>query len=223
MNAQTPVVIFGTGEAAELAHFYLTHDSPYEPAAFTVDSAYCGEETFCGLPVVSFEDVVAGFPPEQVVMFVAIGYTRINAIRAAKYAEAKTRGYSLISYVSSKAYVYPGFQPGDNCFILEHAVIQPFATVGNDVTLWSGCHVGHHTSIGDHCFVAPRAAISGCVTIEDNCFIGVNASVRDHVTIARKSVIGAGAVILGDTAPGEICIGRQAESLGISSEQLSRI
>lgn len=217
----TRVVIFGTGEAAELAHFYLTHDSPYEPVAFTVDAAYRKQETFCNLPVISFDEVTSTFPPERFAMFVAVGYTRINEMRAAKYAEAKGRGYTLISYVSSAAYVYPGFQPGDNCFILEHAVVQPFASIGSDVILWSGSHIGHHTSVGDHCFIAPRAAISGCVTIEDHCFIGINASVRDHVTIARKSVIGAGAIVLKDTAAGQVCKGHQGEILEISSEQLS--
>jgi len=28
------VVIFGTEELAQVAHFYLTHDSPYEVVAF---------------------------------------------------------------------------------------------------------------------------------------------------------------------------------------------
>ena len=34
------VVIFGVGQWAELAHFYLTHDSPHEVAAFTLDRDY---------------------------------------------------------------------------------------------------------------------------------------------------------------------------------------
>ena len=52
--------------------------------------------------------------------------------------QAKARGYGLISYVSSKATTWPGFACGDNCFILEDNTIQPFATIGNDVVLWSG-------------------------------------------------------------------------------------
>ena len=34
------VVVFGVGQWAELAHFYLTHDSPHEVVAFTVDREY---------------------------------------------------------------------------------------------------------------------------------------------------------------------------------------
>ena len=62
-----------------------------------------------------------------------------------KYDDAIRRGYTLISYVSSKATTFPGFTCGDNCFILEDNTIQPFVTIGNNVVMWSGNHIGHHT------------------------------------------------------------------------------
>jgi len=34
------VVVFGVSQWAELAHFYLTHDSPHEVVAFTLDRDY---------------------------------------------------------------------------------------------------------------------------------------------------------------------------------------
>ena len=34
------IVVFGTGDIAELAHFYFTHDSAYRVVAFTVDAAF---------------------------------------------------------------------------------------------------------------------------------------------------------------------------------------
>ena len=36
-------------------------------------------------------------------MFVAVSYSAVNKVRADKYAEAKQKGYELISYVNSKA------------------------------------------------------------------------------------------------------------------------
>ena len=49
------LIIFGTGEIAQLAHYYFTNDSNYEIAAFTVDEQFLEEDTFCSLPVVPFE------------------------------------------------------------------------------------------------------------------------------------------------------------------------
>ena len=66
------VVVFGAGDIAQLAHFYLTHDSPFEVVAFTVDRAFVTEPAFCGLPVVPFEEINARYPPDRFDMFVAL-------------------------------------------------------------------------------------------------------------------------------------------------------
>ena len=42
------------------------------------------------------------------------------------YREGKERGYSFISYVSSRATRFAGTPIGENCFILEDNTIQPF-------------------------------------------------------------------------------------------------
>jgi hypothetical protein len=55
------VVVFGTELVAELAHYYLTNDSEHEIVAFTVNQEFIKEETFCGLPVVPFEEVTTLF------------------------------------------------------------------------------------------------------------------------------------------------------------------
>ncbi len=35
-----PLVIFGAGDIAQLAHYYFSTDSDYDVVAFTVDAAY---------------------------------------------------------------------------------------------------------------------------------------------------------------------------------------
>lgn len=65
--------------------------------------------------------------------------------------------------ISSTAKVWPGTPIGDNCFIMENNVIQPFAQIGNDVTIWGGSIIGHGSVIKDHCFVAAHVVISGAV------------------------------------------------------------
>ncbi len=195
------VILFGNGQIASVAYAYLTYDSEHEVVAFTVDRAYRDAPTLFDLPVVPFEEVQDHFPPDQCKMLVSISYRGVNRLRAEKYRAAKAKGYACISYVHSRAVTWPDLQLGENCFILEQNVIQPFVTIGDDVTLWSGNHIGHHTVIGDHCFIASQAVISGFVTVEPACFIGVNATIRDGIRIGAECVIGAGALILKDTAP----------------------
>jgi sugar O-acyltransferase (sialic acid O-acetyltransferase NeuD family) len=193
-----PVVIFGCGEIAELAHFYFTHEKCLDVRGFTVDPEYVKSDSFLGLPLVPFMESAVRFPPAECEMFVAVSYAQLNRLRAERCAAAKALGYRLATYVSSKATVWPGFTSGENCFILEDNTIQPFVQIGNNVTMWSGNHVGHHSSIGDNCFITSHAVISGGVAIGPNCFLGVNCTIRDHVSIGPFSVIGAGALVTAD-------------------------
>ena len=218
-----PLVIFGAGEIAEVAHFYFTHDLKARIAAFTVDAEYLKADRFCGVPVVAFEQLAAQFPPAEYDAFVALSYAKVNAVRAQKCAAAKARGYRLATYVSSKASVWPGFQPGENCFILEHNTLQPFAVVGDNVTLWSGNHIGHHARLGANCFITSHVVISGGVEVGDNAFIGVNATVRDHVRIGARSVIGAGSLVLEDVPDDGVVAASGSALSKVPSHRLRRL
>jgi len=214
------IVIFGVGSIAELAHYYFTKDSCHTVAAFTVDREFKNEESFCGLPVIAFQDVEKEYPSQHYSMFIAISYAKVNKVRAKKYVEAKEKGYQLVNYISSRATIFDNVEVGDNCFILEDNTIQPFVKIGNNVTLWSGNHIGHHSQIGDHSFVSSHVVISGGVRIESHCFLGVNATLRDHIVIARECVISPGAIILKDTVEKGVYVGAAAELSKVPSDRL---
>lgn len=220
---KTPLVIFGSGEIAQLAHFYFSSDSKYEVVAFTVDAAYLTETIFCGLPVIAFEEVTRQYAPEQYELFIALSYSKLNAVRKEKYLAAKALGYRLASFISPRATVLNDGRIGENCFIFEDNTIQPFVTVGNNVTLWSGNHIGHHSTIKDHCFIASHVVVSGGVEIGEQCFIGVNATLRDHIKIGEKCVIGAGVLLLADAEPEGVYIGAATERSKVPSTRLRRI
>ncbi|MBB4131439.1 acetyltransferase [Xanthomonas sp. 3075] len=217
------LVIFGSGDIAQLAHYYFSHDSDYEVVAFTVDSAYIKEDYFCDLPVVPFEHLAEHYPPKSHMVFVALSYSKLNSIRKEKYLAAKQAGYGLASYVSSRATLLNDGMIGENCFILEDNTIQPFVQIGNNVTLWSGNHIGHHSIIRDHCFLASHVVVSGGVTINEQCFIGVNATLRDHIHVGTRTVVGAGVLLLSDAADEGLYIGSATERSPVPSSRLKKI
>ena len=217
------LVIFGTGDIAQLAHHYFSADSEYEVVGFTVDAAFRSEPSFCGLPVVAFEDVLDRFPAKNFDLFVALSYSKLNSIRKEKYLAAKSKGYHLPSYVSSAATVLNDDQIGENCFIFEDNTIQPFVRIGNNVTLWSGNHIGHHSTIKDHSFLASHVVVSGGVEIGEQCFVGVNATLRDHIKIGDRCVVGAGALMLADAEAEGVYIGAATERSRVPSSRLRGI
>ena len=215
------LVIFGAGDLARLVHFYFNRDSPHTVVAFTVDAEDKQGDSFEGLPLVDSAALVAAYPPGEYAMFVAIGYTAMNRVRAAKYAQLKAAGYELVSYVSSRCSYLSDTPPGDNCLILEDCTIQPFVTIGNDVTLWSGSVIGHDTVIEDHCFLAPRVAVSGCVRVGSHSFIGINATIRNSIEIAPFTLVGAGAVVTTNTQPpGGVYAPPRAQRLPKTSDEI---
>jgi len=216
------LVIFGAGDIAQVAHYYFSTDSDYDVVAFTVDAAYITESELCGLPIVAFEDVAKNYPSDFYDFFVALSYSKLNALRKEKFLAAKARGYKLASYVSSRATMLNG-KIGENCFILEDNTVQPFAEIGNNVTLWSGNHIGHHSLIRDHTFIASHVVISGGVEVGEQCFVGVNATLRDHIKIGNKCVVGAGALLLADAAPEGVYMGTATDRSKVPSTRLRGI
>jgi sugar O-acyltransferase (sialic acid O-acetyltransferase NeuD family) len=215
------LIIFGARAFAEIAHYYFTHDSPHSVAAFTVDGAYLGASTFRGLPVVAFEEVERHFPPSDYGMFVAVGIGRVNRARAEKVAEAEAKGYRLASFVSSRADVAADLVARPNTMIMERAGIQPFVEIGRDTIVWSGSRIGFRTTIGDHCWIV-GPILGESVSVGDYCFVGLNATIAPSLTIGRSNVIGAGALIVSDTADGQVYRGQASTLSRAPSDRLWR-
>lgn len=215
------VVIFGTRDFASLAHFYLRNDSPHRVVGFTVHREFMPPTPeFEGLPVVPFDDIEQHFSPDTASAFAPLSHRRMNRLREDIYLDFKARGYSVISYVSSRATHFPGTSIGENCFILEDNTIQPFVSIGNNVVLWSGNHIGHHSVIHDHVFVTSHVVISGHCTVMQHTFLGVNCTIKDQVTIAEGTLVGMGANITRDTDPWAIYKADSTRAAKVSSADI---
>lgn len=218
-----PLLIVGNSEIAAMAYEYFTHDSTYRVVAFAIGAEYIKEELFCGLPVVPLDGVEATYPPSQHQAFVAIGDGRLNRVRAGLVGVMRDKGYRLASYVSSAAFVWRNVKIGENCFILENNVLQPFVEIGDNVTLWSGNHIGHRTVIEDHVFVASHVVISGFCRIGRYSFLGVNVAVAHQVAIGEDNFIAMSAAVARSTSPDEVHQGVPSKPREISAKRFCRV
>ena len=216
-----PVVIFGNLRSASLAWYCLLHDSAYRVAGFTVDAAYITSPQFEGLPLVPFETLQAYYPPTDYRLLIPMGYQHINGVRRARYEQARQRGYTLPSYVSSRASVWPDLVIGDNVLIYEHAIVQPFARIGSNCIIRSGAHISHHCEVADHAFVAAEVAMGGEGYVGEQAFVGVGAVLRDRIRVAERTFVGAGAVLVQDTEADAVYVGNPARKAAKSALQAS--
>lgn len=223
MANNRPLVIIGNGEIAEMACEYFAYDSDREVAGFSIGAEFIKEPTLHERPVVPLDDLVARFPPASHDAFVAIGDGQLNRLRRRHFDGCKALGYQLASYVSSRAFVWRNVEVGENCFILEHNVLQPFTRIGDNVTLWSGNHIGHRSVIEDDVFMSSHVVVSGFCRIGARSFLGVNSAIAHQVQVAEDNFIAMGAMITAATEPDSIYQGNPAEKRSISAKRFCRV
>ncbi len=202
MEKNRKLIIVGDSAFAEIAYEYFTYDSDYQVVAFSVESNYLKRQELFGLRVVPFESLEKEFDPAEHDVYVATTYAQMNRLRTRLSIEAKRKGFSLASYVSSRAFVWRNVKLGEHCFIFEDNTVQPFVKLGNNVVLWSGNHIGHHSTIKDNCFISSHVVISGFVEVGENCFLGVNSTIVNNVKIGRDCWLGPNITIVKDTPEG---------------------
>lgn len=194
------VIVYGLGSLAEYIAYAFDNDSENEVVGFTVESNYLpSTKVKDGLPIITFEEIEMYHPPTAYSMFIAVGE---NAARKRICDLARSKGYSLVSYISTKAVVWDNLQIGDNVFISEDTGIQPFVNIGNNNIL-IGPRVGHHSTIGNNCLLS-CCYLAGKVRIGNGVFIALNAMIKQGVAVADDNIIGMGCTILNDTDVGDV-------------------
>ncbi|MBY0499335.1 MAG: acetyltransferase [Nitrosomonas sp.] len=223
MRKTKKLFIIGDSAFAEVAYECFTHDSEYEVVGFVVESAYLKKNELFGLPIHPFEQIEEHFNPGEVEFFAALVYSQLNRLRTRLYRSAKAKGYRPVSYISSRAFVWPNVQLGEHCFIFEDNTLQPFVKIGNNVVLWSGNHIGHHSVVQDNCFISSHVVISGFCDIGRNSFIGVNATLANNVTIGEDNWVGLGVTIVRSTESNQLFKGEQPQPAKISALRFFKV
>lgn len=195
--------IFGTKNFAEMCHYYFFTDSDYEVAGFTLDDAYMQETSFLGLPVVPYEELKKSASRDDIAIFIAIGISEINELRAKKFFEVQRDGFTLASFVSTRSHVPTGFIAHPNTMVMDHVATHPHIRVGCNSIIWSNTRMAFRSAVGDHAWVT-SATLGETSYVGDYTFVGIGAVIGPFVRLGTHNLIGAGAMILENTADNAI-------------------
>lgn len=212
------LIIFGNSSMAKMAHYYFSRDSDYEVIAFTVDARYNNQGPMCGLEVLDFEGIEETRPPSAHDLFVAIGPSRMNALREQKFLEAKGKGYRLASYLSPRAVC--ASTTGENTFVADMAVISPFVTIGHDNYFYEGAIVSNDATIGNHCYFSPRSYVGTSCEVGDHSVLGAGSVLKSGVVVARQTLIGASAYVAANTREKGVYGEKSSELYGCISDKV---
>lgn len=112
----------------------------------------------------------------------------------------------------------------DEVQVGEGAILCPFVTLTSNIRIGRHFHanlysyVEHDCVIGDFVTFAPAVKCNGNIVIEDHAYIGTGAIIKQGkpgqpLVIGRGAVVGMGAVVTKDVAPGTTVVGNPAKPL----------
>ena len=167
-----------------------------------------------GHRVLSYEDFLR-VPASEYLAVLAVAHSSTREALALRCARDKVKSWSV---VADNVVIM------DDVAIGEGAVLSPFVTLTSNIRI--GCHfhanlysyVEHDCVIGNFVTFAPGVQCNGNVVIEDHAYIGAGAMIRQGMpgkplVIGRGAVVGMGAVVLGDVAPGATVVGNPVRVL----------
>lgn len=209
------LIIYGVGKLAEYAGYVFQEDSNYNIVAYCIEENYLRANP--QLPdVESFENLQGDLLKNDTFLFVAVGN---NIIRERIFSIAKQKGYKLATYISSKASTWSNLKIGENCFIGEGSIIQPFVEIKNNSFLF-GARLGHHCIIGENVLLS-GPTIGGDVRVGDFTFIGLNSVIQQNIKIGKKNIIGMGVAITKTTSEHSVFSAPKARKRNINYDQIS--
>jgi len=181
------------------------------PVVFVSDAPEEIGRTINNLPVIGFTELVDRLLPTCIAVADAATRRRLaekcdgaGVPMAQAWAATSVRGDNVIA--------------GDGAIMSDFTVCTADLTIGRQFHANIYSYIAHDCVIGDFVTLAPRVCINGNAIIEDDVYVGTGAILRQGspekpLRIGKGAVIGMGAVVTKDVAPGVTVIGNPARPM----------
>jgi len=198
----TKLGIYGCGGMGRELLFIARQQYPELEIVFVEDMEH-GSSIF-GVPVIRFSDLTAGD-----LYILSMGNGRIRRLLDAKCASYGLVAASLFAPSFIREY---DVAIGEGAVFCHHTMATVSLKIGKQFQCNRYSYVSHDCVIGDYVTFSPRVSCNGNVHIEDDVFIGSGAVIRNGtpdkpIVIGTGAVVGMGAIVTGDVAPGVTVVG----------------
>jgi acetyltransferase EpsM len=191
------LVIWGTGGHAKVVADIVRLAGKWEIAGFLDDWAlHLQGSDFCGAKILGGREQLEKLR-SQGISHVVCGFGKCHA-RLELSALIKPLGLSLATAIHPRATTARDVPIGSGTVIMAGAVVNPGASVGENVIINTLALVGHDCVIEDGAHVSAGARLAGKVRIGRAAWVGIGSTVIEGVHIGAGAKIGAGAVVAED-------------------------
>ncbi len=187
------VIFVGAGEYAESVYDSMSKRD-YDLIGFVDDTK---KGSHIGRPVLASRiEQVPGF--REYAYFISIGDTEP---RKRLFEEVQRLGLETINIIDRSAMIADSVSIGTGNFIGKMAVVNIGTVIGDNNMINSKALIEHHCTIKNHTRIATATTMNGDVIVEDGAYLGSMACCIGQQRLGEFSIIGAGAVVLGDIEP----------------------
>lgn len=212
--------VYGVGSLGEKIFHYNKRDRLFNLVGFIDDKEDIGD-SFCDLPIYTFEKIVELYKPESCVIFVAIGYTKCNLYRELVFNKVKQAGYKLTNYISPNAICFEGVDMGENILLCDKVFVGHGSKLEDGVILSVGCTLSHENVVRKFSFLSSCVVLGGHAEIECNSFVGLHSTIRDSCIIGAYSIVGSGANVIKSVPDHSVTVGNPGVSIIKDTENIS--
>jgi acetyltransferase EpsM len=209
------LIVVGGGELARVIIETAIAEGKWRIVGF-VDPTPCDETVRrLKLPRLGTDTDIGRFPNAMTVL--GVGTIKVSDVRrniVDRLALPQSRWATIIhpsASVSPSASVAPG------AVVLAGAVLCSGVSIGAHCIINLGAKIDHDVKVGAFVHVAPQAALGGGSRVEDHAYIGMGAMIRDHLTVSERNLVGMGAVVTKQFAPGRTLAGVPARDISPST------
>jgi sugar O-acyltransferase (sialic acid O-acetyltransferase NeuD family) len=181
---------------------------------FVVDQPELSGRIVNDLPTVHLRDFAER--PVKTPICVAVGDP---AARERCVQACTAMGLAFVSLVHPRVEMSRWVSIGTGSIICAGSVLTTNISIGSHVHINIDCTISHDAIVGDFTTLSPGVHIAGWVTLGKRVFLGtgaivINGSANRRLTIGDDAVIGAGACVTGNVAPGITVVGVPAVPIG---------
>lgn len=184
------IIIIGAGPNARLAYEFIQSHRLYDVVGFAVNEEYKKNDEFYGMPLYSIENLKNIFNLNEVKVFVALLWNRLNSDRKKLYNDLKNEGFIFANLISPFSTVRTE-KIGENVWIHDFCVVQDSVEIGDNVAIMAQSLIGNNAIIKNHCFLGAKSTIGGGSVIGEQTFVGINCTVFDDTIVGKKCILGA--------------------------------
>lgn len=167
----------------------LEHASHKYTCAFLDDGDITSAD---GVPVIGKTSDMEKFFKEYKLLLVTIGN---NILREKLYKRAIAIGYTFPNIVVPSVYISPHAKLGTGIIILNNAVVQNGASIGDGTILNPGVEAHHDSTIGKYCLIYTNSVIRSLAHVSDRAWIGSTCTVSTGVEVGADAMVPDGCVV----------------------------